>query len=91
MLSRERAAAVSFQADLALYFVISNAIALTTLAARHALVPHALFPAACLWLPGALLGNFAGATFGTRLPEEGFRRLTLLIAFIAGAVTAFTP
>ena len=90
LLARERAAARSFQADLATYFVVANTIALALLSARGALVRQALFPAAALWLPGALLGNFAGVALGTRLPERAFRWLTLAIAFTAGAVTALT-
>jgi len=90
LLARERAAARSFQADLATYFVVANTIALALLSARGALAREALFPAAALWLPGALLGNFAGVALGTRLPERAFRWLTLAIAFTAGAVTAVT-
>src|ERR687896_318752 len=43
-----------------------------------------------LWLPGSLLGNWAGTLLGPSLPETAFRRLTLAIVFAAGAATALT-
>jgi uncharacterized membrane protein YfcA len=41
-----------------------------------------------LWLPGALAGNLLGTVVGPRLPERLFRRLSLAVLFVAGAVTA---
>ncbi|HET8628016.1 MAG TPA: sulfite exporter TauE/SafE family protein [Thermomicrobiales bacterium] len=90
LLARDRASPYSVQADLALYFVVSNAIGLGLLALRHALVAPALYPAALLWLPGALLGNYAGVALGARLPQRAFRYLALAIACAAGVVTALT-
>jgi len=49
-----------------------------------------LSPAFLVWLPGSLLGNWLGTTLGPRLPEAAFRRLTLVIVFVAGGVTALT-
>ena len=90
LLARDNAAPRSVLADLALYFVASNAIGLAILFAEGALESEALFPAFLLWLPGSLVGNWAGTVIGPRLPEAAFRRLTLAIVFIAGAVTALT-
>ena len=90
LLARDQAAPRTFIADLALYFVASNAIALALLASEGSLADRALFPAALLWLPGSLAGNLAGSTLGPRLPERAFRRLTLVIVFVAGALTALT-
>ena len=90
LLARDRAKPLSFIADLALYFVASNAIALALLGAHGAVSHRALFPAFLLWLPGSMAGNYIGATLGPRLPERLFRRLTLAIVFVAGAVTALT-
>jgi uncharacterized membrane protein YfcA len=90
LLARDKAAPRSVLADLALYFVASNAIGLAVLLAEGALDSEALFPAFLLWLPGSLAGNWAGTVVGPRLPETGFRRLTLAIVFVAGAVTALT-
>jgi uncharacterized protein len=88
LLARDRAAPQSFQAELALYFVAANAIGLLILATKGAIDEEALVPAALVWLPGSLAGNWAGTAIGPRLPEIAFRRLTLAVVFVAGAVTA---
>jgi uncharacterized protein len=90
LLARDKAAPSSVLADLALYFVASNAIGLVVLLAEGALDGEALWPAFLLWLPGSLAGNWAGTVIGPRLPETAFRRLTLAIVFVAGGVTALT-
>ena len=54
LLARDRAAPRSFLADLALYFVVSNAVGLLILLAEGALDADAFFPAFLLWLPGSL-------------------------------------
>jgi uncharacterized protein len=90
LLARERLAATGFFADMALYFVVASAIGLATLGAAGEFRAAALFPAFVLWLPGVLAGNLAGTHVGVRLSERPFRLLTLLVAFVAGAVTAAT-
>src|ERR687891_870245 len=55
LLARDKAAPRSFLADLAVYFVASNAIGLLTLLLHDAIAEDALFPAFALWLPGSLL------------------------------------
>jgi uncharacterized membrane protein YfcA len=90
LLARDKASPRSFLADLAMYFVVANAIGLAILAARHTIRADALSPAFLVWLPGSLLGNWLGTTLGPRLPERGFRRLTLAVVFVAGGVTALT-
>jgi uncharacterized membrane protein YfcA len=90
LLARDKAAPRSVLADLALYFVASNAIGLAILLIEGGLESDALFPAFVLWLPGSLLANWAGTVIGPSLPETAFRHLTLAIVFAAGAVTALT-
>jgi uncharacterized membrane protein YfcA len=90
LLARDKAAPRSVMADLALYFVASTAIGLAILAIKDAIDSEALWPAFALWLPGSLVGNWAGTTIGPRLPELTFRRITLAVVFVAGAVTAIT-
>ncbi len=90
LLAHQRAEQLSFFADLAVYFVFSSCIALLLFAARGSLAAQALFPAAALWLPGALLSNFIGTIVGSHLPERAFRYLTLALVFVAGGVTVFT-
>lgn len=87
LLSRDRVHPRSFLVDLAAYFVVSNAIALSLLAWRGALVSRALFPDALIWLPGTLAGNQLGILLGSRLPESRFRWLTVAVALISGAAT----
>jgi uncharacterized protein len=90
LLARDQAEPRSVLADLALYFVASNAIGLAVLLVEGGRETDALYPAFWLWLPGSLLGNWAGTVIGPSLPETAFRRLTLAIVFVAGAVTALT-
>lgn len=89
LLARDRVSPRSFQADLALYFVVSNLLTLGLLGWRGTFATNAI-PTTALWLPGSLIGNMAGATLSTHLPDQHFRRLTLVIAFLAGAITAIT-
>ena len=88
MLARERVAPAAVMADLSFYYVVSSAIGLVLLAVTGALSMPALFPAVALWLPGSLAANYLGASLGSRLPERLFQRLTLGLAFLAGALTA---
>lgn len=90
LLARDRVAPRSFQADMALYLVLTNTLTLALLGWRGTIAPGVLAPIVALWLPGALAGNLAGVYLSTRLPEEAFRRLTLVVAFLAGAITALT-
>lgn len=90
LLARDKAAPRSQVADLALYFVVSNAIGLAILLAQGELSEEALAPAFLAWLPGSIAGNWAGTAIGPRLPELSFRQITLGIVFVAGAVTALT-
>ncbi len=90
LLARDKVAPISFLADLAVYFVLSNAIALAVLKFGNALNMQALFPALILWLPGSLIGNQIGITLGTRLPERLFRWLTITIAVVSGIITLVT-
>jgi uncharacterized protein len=89
LLARDRVSPRSFQADLALYFVVSNLLTLGLLGWRGTFATKAI-PTTVLWLPGSLAGNMIGAILSTRLPDQHFRRLTLVVAFLAGAVTALT-
>jgi uncharacterized protein len=90
LMARDRAAPRSFQAELALYFTVSNAIGLILLAARGAFVGHALVPTALVWMPGALVGNAIGTALGGRLPVRLFLSFAFALAGIAGAITALT-
>jgi uncharacterized protein len=90
LLARDRVAPIATIANLAFYFVLSNAIGLGALAVTGAFSTRALFPALVVWLPGAAVGNLVGVATAPRLPERHFRRLTLGIVVIAGAVIITT-
>ena len=90
LLTRDRVRPVALIADLAAYFVLSNAIGLGILTATGGLSARALFPACALWVPGAVAGNFVGVALAPRVPEHWFRRLTLAVVVVAGAVTIAT-
>lgn len=90
MLARDKAAPRSFQADLSVFFVFGNLIGLVILTIQGAIEEDALWPTFFLWLPGSLLGNRLGTLLGPRMPEIGFRRLVLVLIFVAGGVTALT-
>jgi uncharacterized protein len=90
LLARDKVAPRSFLAGLALYFVAANGIGLLTLAAHDTLVASALCPAGPAWLPGALAATRLGTSIGPRLPAGAFRRATLAIVFVGGALTVAT-
>lgn len=90
LLARDKVAPLSFLADLAVYFVLSNAVALVVLELGHELSYRALFPALLIWLPGSLIGNQIGITVGTRLPERLFRWVTIVVAVVSGLMTVIT-
>src|SRR3954447_16751631 len=79
LLARDKASPRSFLADLAMYFVASNAIGLIVLTIQAAIREDALTGAFLLWLPGSMIGNWLGTTLGPRLPELAFRHLTLAV------------
>jgi hypothetical protein len=89
LLARDRLAPRAFQADLAVYFIASNTIALGLLAVRGRFVTADLLPIA-LWLPVALLGNMVGIMLSGRLPDRVFRMLTYMVVFAAGVITVIT-
>jgi uncharacterized protein len=89
LLARQRLAAASFIADLAVYFIVSGTLGLAMLAAAGELETDA-GSAFLYWLPGVLLANALGTTIGLRVPQRSFRLGTLTLAFAAGALTAAT-
>ena len=89
LLARRRLPAVSFFADLSVYFVATAAIGLAVLAADEQFSGEAA-RAFAWWLPAIFVANVIGTSLGLRLPAATFRRFTLGLAFVAGIVTAVT-
>jgi len=81
---------VRFIADLAVYFVLTNAAGLLLLACSQAIAPSALVATTAVWLPGALLGTALGVRLSLLLPALHFRTLVLSAAFGAGLLAVVT-
>lgn len=84
LLARDRVAQRSFAADLTVYFVVSNCIALALLTATG---PDVLVPLGTyvpVWLPVGLVGNQMGIRLNRRLPGRLFRVVTLTVVIVAG-------
>ncbi|TDC51677.1 sulfite exporter TauE/SafE family protein [Actinomadura sp. KC345] len=87
LLTRDRVEQRSFAADLTVYFVASNCLALALLTATG---PGMLDPLATYvpaWLPAGLLGNQLGIRANRHLPVRLFRAVTLTIVIAAGCTT----
>lgn len=90
LLTRRKAAGVSFMADLGAYFVATSALGLVALALAGTFGGDGLWPAFAYWLPGVLLGNWAGTSLGLRVPDRAFRQTAIVLALVAGVATIAT-
>jgi uncharacterized membrane protein YfcA len=90
LLARQRAEPREFVADMAVYLICCNGIAIALIGFSGGLELDRLGPLLAWWLPGALLGNAVGLAYGSRLPVDLFRRLTLLLVMITGLATVVT-
>lgn len=87
LLTGSRASARSLVADLAAYFVVGNVLTLAVLLVSGHPPSPGIWPMLAVWVPVGLLGNFAGIALGPRLPQLLFRRLTLVVIFVSGALS----
>jgi uncharacterized membrane protein YfcA len=90
LLSRQRAEPREFVADMAVYLICCNMIGIALIALSGGLELDRLGPLLAWWLPGALVGNTVGLAYGSRLPVELFRRITLILVMLAGLATVVT-
>jgi uncharacterized membrane protein YfcA len=90
LLSRQRAEPREFLADMAVYLICCNGLALLLIHLGGGLALDRLGLLLACWLPGALLGNAVGLAYGSRLPAELFRALTLCLVMITGLATVVT-
>ena len=90
LLSRQRAEPREFIADMAVYLIFCNGMALALIQLGSGLALDRLGPLLAWWLPGALLGNTVGLAYGARLPIDVFGAVTLILVMITGLATVVT-
>lgn len=90
LLASEQTAPRRFQAELALFFVLTNIATLTLLAWRGRLPDPSALPLVSLWLVVSLVANHIGTNLGARLPTSTFRNLALALALVAGVMSVVT-
>jgi uncharacterized membrane protein YfcA len=90
LLSRQRAEQREFVADMAVYLIVGNGLALLLIHLGGGLALDRLGLLLACWLPVALLGNAVGLVYGSRLPAELFRVLTLCLVMVTGLATVVT-
>ena len=87
LLSRLGVAPRQFVADLAVYFVVCNALALALIGLAGEVDLRRVGLLLSCWLPLALLGNLLGDRWGSRVPQAAFRLLTLGLVLVTGLTT----
>jgi uncharacterized protein len=90
LLSRQRAEPREFVADMAVYLIVGNGLALLLIHLGGGLALDRLGVLLAGWLPVALLGNALGLAYGSRLPAGPFRLLTLGLVVVTGLATVVT-
>jgi len=90
LLTRLNVAPRQFVADLAVYFVVCNGLALLLLGLAGDVEPGRVGLLLACWLPCALLGNLLGNSWAARVPRGAFRVLTLGLVLVSGLVTVVT-
>ncbi|WP_222268629.1 sulfite exporter TauE/SafE family protein [Modestobacter marinus] len=90
LLSRQNVAPRQFVADLAVYFIVCNALALALIGLAGELDLGRVGLLLLCWLPGAVLGNALGNTWAGRVPRGPFRVMTLCLVMVTGLATVVT-
>jgi uncharacterized protein len=90
LLSHRNVAPREFIADMAVYLLVCNALALVLLGLGGGLSLERVGLLLLCWLPGAVLGNTVGVSYGSRLPATPFRLLTLGLVVVTGLTTVVT-
>jgi uncharacterized membrane protein YfcA len=90
LLSHRNVAPREFIADMAVYLLVCNALALVLLGLTGGLALDRVGLLLVCWLPGAVLGNTLGVSYGSRLPARPFTLLTLGLVVVTGLTTIAT-
>jgi uncharacterized protein len=89
-LSRVDTEPLGFIADLAVYFVVDNLIAVPLLLMGGEVSLQRLGGLLLVWVPCGLAGNAVGLRLAPRVPRRMFRLVTLGLVIVAGAATLVT-
>lgn len=87
LLSRAKLPPMNFIADLAGYFVITNAVSLALLWLYADFAPGAIWPMIAGCMAVGLLGNRLGIGIARRLPVGAFRSGVIALVLFAGVLT----
>lgn len=87
LLARARVPPTTFIADLAGYFVVTNALSLAILAARDQIPPALLCPTLPVLLVTAVAGNQLGSAVARRVSGRTFRIAVITVVVVSGLVT----
>ena len=87
LLSRHGVAPRQFVADLAVYFIVCNGLALVLIGLGGGTDVGRVGLVLACWLPGGLLGNALGNTWAGRVPQGPFRQMTLGLVVVTGLAT----
>ncbi|MCZ2822707.1 sulfite exporter TauE/SafE family protein [Modestobacter sp. VKM Ac-2977] len=90
LLSHRNVAPRAFIADMAVYLLACNGMALILIGLTGGLSVDRVGLLLACWLPGAVLGNLLGVAYGSRLPLAPFRLLTLGLVMVTGLATVAT-
>jgi uncharacterized protein len=90
LLSRQNVAPQQFVADLAVYFIVCNGLALALIGLTGELDLGRVGLLLLCWLPGAMVGNALGNGWAARVPQGPFRVLTLGLVMVTGLATVLT-
>ena len=90
LLSHRNVAPRAFIADMAVYLLACNGMALLLIGLTGGLSLDRVGLLLACWLPGAVLGNLLGVAYGSRLPLAPFRLLTLGLVMVTGLATVAT-
>ncbi len=84
LLTGSRVGARSMVADLAVYFIASNAVSLVALSIGGRVATIDVVQLASVWVPIGVVGTYVGLVLGPRLPQQLFRNLALSLIALAG-------
>ena len=88
VLARAGLPPLSFIADLAAYFTLTNAVSLLILLGRGPLPADILWPDLPVLVAIATVGNFLGLRIARKLPARGFRAAVIGLVILVGVLTA---